>query len=184
MAQVGITVNGRRYRLGCGEGEEARLQLLAGTLDRHIVALSDDFGQLGDERLLMMAGLMIADELLDAEVQITGLKEQLIAAGLEPVALGPAKHDLSESDHDADIGGDGGSQDKELSQAPGRGKAGDDGVSAGGQETSREAASPREPLSLQAPKPGTPKPEETSGQISDEAVIDLASIKTRSAPSG
>jgi cell division protein ZapA len=65
MGQVTVTLNGRTYRLRCGEGEEARLLQLAEHLERRIDALAAEFGQVGDERLLLMAALLITDELWD-----------------------------------------------------------------------------------------------------------------------
>ena len=65
MGQVTVTLNGRTYRLRCGDGEEARLLQLAGHLEQRIDSLAAEFGQVGDERLLLMAALLIADELWD-----------------------------------------------------------------------------------------------------------------------
>ena len=36
MSQVSVTIDGRKYRLACNEGEEARLELLAGLIDEKI----------------------------------------------------------------------------------------------------------------------------------------------------
>lgn len=66
MSQVLLTLNGRTYRLRCGEGEEKRLEELTAHVQKHIDTLVSDFGQIGDDRLLMMAALKIADELWDA----------------------------------------------------------------------------------------------------------------------
>ena len=65
MGQVTVTLNGRTYRLGCGDGEEARLLELANHLRQRVDGLAADFGQVGDDRLLIMAALLITDELLD-----------------------------------------------------------------------------------------------------------------------
>jgi cell division protein ZapA len=66
MGQVAVTVNGRSYRFGCGDGEEARLQELAEYVKSRMDALSSEHGNVGEERLLLMAALTIADELWDA----------------------------------------------------------------------------------------------------------------------
>jgi cell division protein ZapA len=66
MGQVAITVNGRSYRFDCGEGEESRLQELADYVKSRMEALSSEHGNVGEERLLLMAALTIADELWDA----------------------------------------------------------------------------------------------------------------------
>ena len=36
MPQVSVTIDGRKYRLACNEGEEARLESLAGLIDEKI----------------------------------------------------------------------------------------------------------------------------------------------------
>ena len=66
MGQVAITVNGRSYRFDCGDGEEPRLQELADYVKSRMEALSSEHGNVGEERLLLMAALTIADELWDA----------------------------------------------------------------------------------------------------------------------
>lgn len=65
MGQVTVTVNGRTYRLRCGDGEEPRLIELATHISNRIDGLAAEFGQVGDERLLLMAALLVADELWD-----------------------------------------------------------------------------------------------------------------------
>ncbi len=66
MAQVAITLNDRTYRLVCDDGEEDRLVELAGYVKAKVEQLRAELGHVGDERLMLMAALMIADELFDA----------------------------------------------------------------------------------------------------------------------
>jgi len=66
MGTVTATINGRAYRLNCADGEEERLGLVAEYLREKVEGLITEFGQVGDDRLLAMAALMIADELFDA----------------------------------------------------------------------------------------------------------------------
>ena len=66
MAQVSVTIDGRRYRVACNEGEEARLESLAGMIDDKIGELRASFGEIGDQRLVVMAALTIADNLAEA----------------------------------------------------------------------------------------------------------------------
>lgn len=66
MGQVTVNVNGRSYRFDCGDGEEPRLQELAAYVKNRIDKLAQQFGRVGEERLLLMAALLIADELMDA----------------------------------------------------------------------------------------------------------------------
>jgi cell division protein ZapA len=66
MAQVSVTIDGRKYRLACSEGEEARLESLAGLIDDKIGEMRKAFGEIGDQRLVIMAALTIADSLTEA----------------------------------------------------------------------------------------------------------------------
>lgn len=63
MAKVNLEINGRKYALGCDDGEEARLTRLGQKLDARIRTLADQFGQIGDVRLLVMAGITMTDEM-------------------------------------------------------------------------------------------------------------------------
>ena len=66
MAEAKITLNGRIYRLSCADGEEARLQRVAQVVSARLDALVAEHGQVGDDRLLLLTALQIADELLEA----------------------------------------------------------------------------------------------------------------------
>ena len=77
MGHVTVTLNSRTYRLRCGDGEESRLIELATQVKHRVDALSAEFGNVGDDRLLLMAALLIADELFDARAML----EQLTAPG-------------------------------------------------------------------------------------------------------
>jgi len=59
---VNVMVNGRAYTLACDEGEEDHLKELATHVDEKVRELLGDVGQVGDQRLLLMASLLIADE--------------------------------------------------------------------------------------------------------------------------
>jgi cell division protein ZapA len=66
MSQISVTIDGRKYRLACNEGEEARLESLAGMIDDKIGEMRSTFGEIGDQRLVIMAALTIADNLTEA----------------------------------------------------------------------------------------------------------------------
>jgi cell division protein ZapA len=100
MGYATITVNGRSYRLRCGDGEEARLAELAQALDERIDRLAADLGQHGDERLLLIAALKMADEISELRSQIEALEAAAASAerdtpserdvaGVEPPKAGP-----------------------------------------------------------------------------------------------
>ena len=77
MAQVVVTIAGRTYRMACDDGEEARLEHLARDFDARISGLRTSFGEIGDQRIIVMAALTLADELAEAQRQIGELKTQL-----------------------------------------------------------------------------------------------------------
>ncbi len=63
MGKVNLEINGRKYALGCDDGEEERLTRLGRKLDARVRALADQFGQIGDVRLLVMASITLSDEM-------------------------------------------------------------------------------------------------------------------------
>jgi cell division protein ZapA len=78
MGKVEVKINGRTYVLACNDGEEGRLRELARYLDRTVNELSDDFGQIGDSRLLVMAALTIGDRLSDALGKVEAMQREMM----------------------------------------------------------------------------------------------------------
>jgi cell division protein ZapA len=66
MGQVSVPVNGRSYTITCDDGQETRIRRLAQYLDAKVGAFVSKVGQVGEARLLLLAALVIADELSDA----------------------------------------------------------------------------------------------------------------------
>ena len=79
MAQVNASIAGRQFRLACEDGQEEHLQALAKDLDERIEQLRKKFGEIGDTRLTVMAALMVADELAEANRKIRRLEEEATA---------------------------------------------------------------------------------------------------------
>jgi cell division protein ZapA len=77
MSHVNVTINGRQYRMACEEGQEVRLLKLAESLESRVEQLRGKFGEIGDQRLTVMAALTVCDELLDANARIRALEEEL-----------------------------------------------------------------------------------------------------------
>ncbi len=76
MPQVIIRVNDRPYTMNCDEGQEEHLAELAGYLDNEVSELKQTLGQVGDSRLLLMAGLVVADRLSEALRKIEAMQEE------------------------------------------------------------------------------------------------------------
>lgn len=80
MSKVTISLNGRPFTIGCEEGQQAYLKELAGHLDTHVRDLAEKVGQIGELRLLLMASLIVADEMRDAQGRAEALESQLLDA--------------------------------------------------------------------------------------------------------
>lgn len=77
MPHVAVVMGGKTYRLACDEGQEAHLHRLAAHVDAKLQELQGQFGDIGPERLSVMAALMIADQLSEAQAQIASLQNEL-----------------------------------------------------------------------------------------------------------
>ncbi len=67
MAQVTVTINGRHYPVACDAGEEARIGELARYVDEKVRGFAQEVGAAGEARLLVLAALVLADELAEAQ---------------------------------------------------------------------------------------------------------------------
>lgn len=86
MAQVNIRINGRTYEVNCENGQEQHVQRLANSLANAVGELVKQVGQVGDARLLVMAGLVMADEMAEQKAELAAAKarvEALEKQGLE-----------------------------------------------------------------------------------------------------
>ncbi len=88
MAQVTVSINRREYRISCDEGEEEHLSELARFVDQRVGELVAAVGQIGDTRLMVMASLLIADELADANDEIEQIHADRGGNGGEPGETG------------------------------------------------------------------------------------------------
>ena len=66
MAQVAMTIASRVYRVACDEGEEDHLANLPKWSTARSPAMREKFGEMGDQRLTVMAAVTIADELAES----------------------------------------------------------------------------------------------------------------------
>jgi cell division protein ZapA len=80
MAQVVVTIAGRTYRMACDDGEEARLEHLARDFDERISGLRASFGEIGDQRIIVMAALTLADELGETQRQLADIRARVAEA--------------------------------------------------------------------------------------------------------
>ncbi|MGZ6176306.1 MAG: cell division protein ZapA [Candidatus Binataceae bacterium] len=73
MGQVSITIRGRAYQIACDDGQEAHLARLGRYLDQRAEQLASG-GGINDALLLVMVGLVVADELSDALAELESLR--------------------------------------------------------------------------------------------------------------
>ncbi len=62
MPEVEIEIGGRMFEVACQEGEEHYLHAAAKMLDEEAAVLSAQIGRIPEARMLLMAGLMLADK--------------------------------------------------------------------------------------------------------------------------
>jgi cell division protein ZapA len=79
MAEVTVTVNGRSYRMACDDGQEQHLEQLGVRLDQAISELREAFGEIGDQRLTVMAAILMTDRLHEAEERLSAAEDELRA---------------------------------------------------------------------------------------------------------
>ncbi len=75
MAQVDIQINNRIYKVTCDDGQEQRLQQLAGFFDRHVGHLVEELGEIGDARLMLLSALTVCDELFEARTRCAEMEK-------------------------------------------------------------------------------------------------------------
>jgi cell division protein ZapA len=78
MPEVNVEINGRKYRMACEEGQQKHLIGLAERFDAHVDQLKGAVGEIGDNRLTVMAGIAVVDELAEAERKIKALEAEVL----------------------------------------------------------------------------------------------------------
>ena len=81
MAQVNVTISGKSYRMACEDGQEEHLAIMADRVNESIEQLRARFGEIGDQRLTVMAAITLADLNAENERKLQQLKAEV--AGLE-----------------------------------------------------------------------------------------------------
>lgn len=78
MPEVNVEINGRKYRMACEEGQQKHLIGLAERFNNHVESLKGAVGEIGDNRLTVMAGIAVVDELAEAERRIKALETEIV----------------------------------------------------------------------------------------------------------
>ena len=77
MPEVTIQIGGRPFNVACQEGEEHFLHAAAGLLDNEAKSLMDQIGRLPESRMLLMAGLMLADKAAGTDDQMKSMENKI-----------------------------------------------------------------------------------------------------------
>ena len=80
MPQVEITIGGRNFEVACRDGEEQFLMTAAAMLDVEASSLSTQVGRMPESRMLLMAGLLLADRTAGLEDKVREAEGRLAQA--------------------------------------------------------------------------------------------------------
>ena len=84
MPDVTIKIGGRDFQVACQEGEEHFLRAAAGMLNAEAEPLVQQIGRLPEVRMLLMAGLMLADKTAALEDELRQLKAKISSMEAKP----------------------------------------------------------------------------------------------------
>ena len=87
MPEIRITIGGRQFEVACQEGEESYLHAAAKMLDDEARVLSDQVGRMPEARMLLMAGLLLADKTASVEDRISEVRAELAEREAELTSL-------------------------------------------------------------------------------------------------
>jgi len=93
MPQVVVEIGGRNYPLSCRDGDEGHLTGLAATIADKAAGLTRSLGPMSESRLLLMAALMVADELHDARRSHDPAGPHSVAQAVVPAPPAPVHAD-------------------------------------------------------------------------------------------
>lgn len=77
MAQVNVTIAGKSFRMACDDGQEPHLIGLAQRVNAVIDQLRERFGEIGDQRLTVMAAITMADRSSESERRVKELEAEV-----------------------------------------------------------------------------------------------------------
>ncbi|HMN86075.1 MAG TPA: cell division protein ZapA [Bauldia sp.] len=102
MGQVNMTISGKTYRMACDDGQEEHLTALGDRLNETIDMLRVQFGEIGDQRLTVMAAITMADQQAESERRVKQLEAEIAALEEARAAL-IERQDAAETDIAASI---------------------------------------------------------------------------------
>ncbi len=94
MAQISLKINGYAYTVGCEDGQEEHLRAMAAAIEERMTRIKALGGQSGESRLLVLAALLMADELHDMAAELAdalGQPRPAPGATALPAPVAPAQ---------------------------------------------------------------------------------------------
>ena len=83
MPEVTITIGGREFDVACQDGEEHFLHSAAQMLDAEAQTLLGQIGRMPESRMLLMAGLLLADKAAGADDRVRVMEKKVGAMTAE-----------------------------------------------------------------------------------------------------
>ena len=77
MANVNIRFNGKEFLLSCDDGQEEHLEELAEHLNTKFLNLKSELGNIGENKLLLIASIKVMDEYFETKKKIEEKKKEL-----------------------------------------------------------------------------------------------------------
>ena len=84
MAQVTLRINGYAYTIGCQDGEEKHLEAMGAEVSNRIDGVRAAAGPSGEARMLVMAALMMADDIFDLRARLEAAEAAAGGAKADP----------------------------------------------------------------------------------------------------
>lgn len=84
MPEVSVTIGGKAFAVACQPGEEHFLRAAAAMLDAEAQPLMAQLGRLPEARMLLMAGLMLADKTAGVEDELRQARARIAELEAQP----------------------------------------------------------------------------------------------------
>jgi len=97
MPDLTISIGGRDFQVACQQGEEHFLQTAAMMLDNEAQVLLGQIGRMPETRMLLMAGLMLADKAAGVEDQLREAQNKAgeLQARIDELQANPAQVEVA-----------------------------------------------------------------------------------------
>jgi cell division protein ZapA len=101
MSHVTVTIAEKVYRIACDDGQEEHLRRLAAEVDAKIAEMRTTFGEIGDNRLTVMAAITFLDQREEMKGRMASMQQEIDSLRAERVelaeSLGRTEQEISEA---------------------------------------------------------------------------------------